>query len=505
MSARSPSLRRRLVSGLVSVLAIGVIAFAAVTYVSLRSFLNHRTDTDALDLAQAGAVAVHDSLQNVGHNHHPTTQQQLSLLRRLRTLAPTGDAVAIRFGNSDGFGPSPQFPGPMSVGPERAIRLLIQMPEPDVDTSDAPQLAAPLGGGAYVSAYEYLPRAHVVVVAAISTAQDRSTLHRLLVVETASAIWLLCLLAVLSLGVVRRGLRPLDTIAATALAIAAGERGRRIPVAEGDTEIGRVSAALNRMLADNEAALRSKEDSEAQLRRFVADASHELRTPLASIRSYADLLASGAAAGPGEEQLALERIQRESVRMTRLVEDLLLLARLDTGRLLVRAPVDLSALAADAVADAQALAPDRAIKLKAAPGVTVTGDADRLAQVMTNLLSNARVHTPPGYPVDVEVRLREGTADLRIRDHGPGIPAAEAARIFDRFYRLDPSRHRAGPESGVGLGLAIVNAIVAAHGGSVHVEATPGGGATFVVRLPGGHPPEPADEETPGVLSRTGA
>jgi two-component system OmpR family sensor kinase len=305
---------------------------------------------------------------------------------------------------------------------------------------------------------------------------------------------LLLVLALVALGVVRRGLRPLDVIAATATAITAGERGRRIPFASSESEVGRVSEALNRMLDENESALAAKEASEERMRRFVADASHELRTPLASIRSYADLLASGAAATPADRSLALERIQAEAVRMTRLVEDLLLLARLDMGRPLARGPVDVASIARAAVADFGAIDPSRRVTLEAAAGAVVDGDRDRLHQVLANLLANARQHTPPGTRVEVRVDAAADEVVVQVRDHGPGLPDEQA--VFDPFYRADPARRRHG-SVGVGLGLPIVAAIVRAHGGTVTARNEPSGGAVFVVRLPVDR--QPAAERVPAA------
>ena len=222
--------------------------------------------------------------------------------------------------------------------------------------------------------------------------------------------------------------------------------------------------------------------SEVRLRRFAADASHELRTPLTSIRGYAELYRRG---GDDEEQVArsMSRIEEEAARMGNLVEDLLTLTRLDEGRPLDVHPVDLAALADKAVEDARVVDPDRPLTLESEGPVVVEGDAHRLTQVLVNLLSNAQVHTPSGTPVTVRVhQAGPQLAVLEIEDHGSGLSPEQAAQVFDRFYRADPSRSRA--QGGSGLGLAIVDAVVRAHGGTVSVTATPGGGATFRVELP---------------------
>jgi two-component system OmpR family sensor kinase len=217
------------------------------------------------------------------------------------------------------------------------------------------------------------------------------------------------------------------------------------------------------------------------LRRFVADASHELRTPLAAVRAYAELFSRGAAARPEDLQRSMTGITREAERMTLLVDDLLLLARLDEGRPLEREPVDLAAVTREAVDAARVVEPQRPIELSVEPA-TVTGDEARLRQVLDNLLANARAHTPAGTRVSVSLRPNDGRAELTVADHGPGLSDEQATRAFERFYRADSSRTRAS--GGSGLGLSIVSAVIEAHGGAAEVRPTPGGGATFVVTLP---------------------
>ena len=331
-------------------------------------------------------------------------------------------------------------------------------------------------------------------VAFPTTDVDR-TLRRLLGIELVAASAVLLFLALLSLAVVRLGLLPLERIAATAGDIAGGDLSRRVEPAEPDTEIGRLGLALNAMLTQIETAFAERSASEDRLRRFVADASHELRTPLTTIRGYAELFRRGAADRPEDLARAMRRIEDEAARMGVLVEDLLLLARLDQGRPLEREPVDLVAVAGDALADLSAIAPDRPVTFEHPEALVVPGDEPRLRQVAGNLLANARIHTPEGTPVHVRVRDSDGQAVLEVADEGPGLPPGDEGRVFERFYRADAARTRISPGAngaagGTGLGLSIVAAIVAAHGGTVQAGSPPSGrGAYFMVALPMTPPP----------------
>lgn len=302
------------------------------------------------------------------------------------------------------------------------------------------------------------------------------------------------LAALLGSWAVARSLRPLRDIETTAAAIAAGDFSRRMPEGGQDTEVGRLTRALNGMLAQIESALRSRERSRDRMRQFVSDASHELRTPLAAIRGYAELHRQGAVP-PSEVATTFDRIEGESTRLGALVEDLLALARLDEQRPLRREQVDLAVLAIDTAAAVRALDPQRSVRVGDGTGgpvhpVVVTGDDDRLRQVLANLAGNAVAHTPAGTPVEIAVRRDGGTAVVDVVDHGPGIPVASRERVFERFARLDASRSR-GRGGGAGLGLSIVASVVDAHGGEVEILDTRGGGATLRVRLPAGAQPEP--------------
>ena len=329
------------------------------------------------------------------------------------------------------------------------------------------------------------------------------TVSKLIGFEIATGVGALVLLGVGGYLVVRRSLRPLRQVEETAAAIAGGDLDRRVPVRGVDTEVDHLAQSVNAMLAriqhgvaateaSEEAARRSEEAarrSEAKMRQFVADASHELRTPLTTIRGFAELYRQGASQDPGQ---VLERIEAEAGRMGLLVEDLLMLARLDAQRPLEVRPVDLLALAGDVVHGAQALAGRRAgadhpVALEVRPGsgtLEVAGDAARLRQVLANLVGNALNHTPLGTPVTVRLTPGEDQVRIEVCDEGPGLSPEAATRVFERFYRTDSSRARAS--GGTGLGLSIVQALVIAHGGTVGVDSTPGRGATFTVVLPRG-------------------
>jgi two-component system, OmpR family, sensor kinase len=288
--------------------------------------------------------------------------------------------------------------------------------------------------------------------------------------------------AAFSWWVIRRGLRPVDRMIETAGAIADGDLSRRVEHYDPRTELGQLATALDHMLGQLEAAFDERAASQERLKRFVADASHELRTPIAAIRGYAELYRSGGIDAGEPLDNAMARMESEGERMGWLVEDLLVLARLDQQQALAREPVDMAALARDAVADLRAVDPKRPVTLELDGAAVVTGDEARLRQVVTNLLANARVHTPPGTPVHVHVWRENGEVVLAVADEGPGIDAEHRERVFERFYRPDTSRSR--NTGGSGLGLSIVAAVAAAHGGRAALDAATGAGATFTVRLP---------------------
>jgi two-component system OmpR family sensor kinase len=399
------------------------------------------------------------------------------------TLAPRPDVAApaftvISFSSATQMRGAPfTVPGTDGGGDWRAIAIPVRYRNPDVHVT-APgtvTLALPLNG--------------------VEQAVGRLRMLTLLIGGVVIAI---C--ALLGWLAIRRSFAPLVEVEETAAAIAAGDLSRRIPPRATTTEVGRLTASLNGMLSQIESAFRARAASEARTRRFAADASHELRTPLASIRGFAELYRQGAVP-PDDVGRTMRRIEDEARRMGGLVEDLLLLARLDERRPARAEPVDLAVLAGDAVHDARGLDPGRTVRLvglEDAAGpvpAVVIGDEGHLRQVVTNLVGNAIRHTPAGSPVEVAVgvgmRSEGPQAVLEVRDHGPGLPPEEAERVFERFYRVDASRRR-GAGGGSGLGLSIVAAVTAAHGGTVEALPTSGGGATFRVRLPLAPVPAPA-------------
>ncbi|MBT8208342.1 MAG: HAMP domain-containing protein [Acidimicrobiia bacterium] len=283
---------------------------------------------------------------------------------------------------------------------------------------------------------------------------------------------------------VKRGLQPVGQMVDTATAIAHGDLSHRVPETDPSSELGQLGGALNEMLTRIESSFEAEKAAQDRLKLFIADASHELRTPIAAVQGYAELYRKGALGDGDALDNAMGRIGRESTRMQRLVEDLMLLARLDTAQPMAKRAVDVAGVVRDAVADSQAIDPSRSISLVGESTAIVNGDEQRLTQVVANLLSNARTHTPPGTPVSVRLGQNNGHVSIEVSDQGDGLDPAHIDKVFDRFYRIDSSRARSS--GGTGLGLAIVAAIVQAHGGDVSADNLPDGGARFTVNLPVG-------------------
>jgi two-component system OmpR family sensor kinase len=330
---------------------------------------------------------------------------------------------------------------------------------------------------------------HGLTTVAVDLSDVQHTVRSLVWLQFGIGVAVLVVIGIVGYAVVHRSLRPLSEVERTAAAIASGQLDRRIPERDPRTEVGRLSLALNGMLTQIQRAVASSESSadkarssEDRMRRFITDASHELRTPLTTIRGFAELYRQGAAR---DVAMLLSRIESEASRMGLLVDDLLLLARLDVQRPLEYHRLDLLALSSDAVHDAQAIAPNRAISMEVldGPGTPeVLGDEPRIRQVLSNLVANALQHTPESADVTVRVGTDGDDAVLEVADKGPGMSQEDASRVFERFYRTDSSRARTS--GGTGLGLSIVDSLVQAHGGVVTVTTAPGEGCCFRVMLP---------------------
>jgi two-component system OmpR family sensor kinase len=459
------SLRGRLVAGVLALAAVGLLVLAGVTYAEQRSFLMQNVDRQARG-AQASVDVLLEGRGFIYPDGPRPGGPQGDHGRPPAELPPLGTYVERRppYGT-----PSGRFVG-YDPG-AKALRFPASLP---LDRA----MTISTGGAAYRVIAQRDPRGDINVVAVPLRATDQ-TLRRLLMVEGLVIAGVLALLGLFAWIIVRVGLLPLDRMGHTAAAIAGGDLSHRVGTTDARTEVGRLGTSLNSMLDRLEDAFAEREASQERLRAFIADASHELRTPLASIRGYAELYRMGAARSDEDVGKAMRRIEDEGARMGVLVEDLLTLARLDEIREAPHAPVDVAKLARDAVDDARATAPDRDIALYVAGPATALGDADQLRQVLANLLRNALVHTPAATPIEVSV---DPGVRLEIRDHGPGLPTADSDALFERFWRAEGGRERG--KGGAGLGLAIVSAIVSAHGGSVKAANAGGGGASFVVRLP---------------------
>jgi two-component system OmpR family sensor kinase len=458
---RTP-LRVRLVVALVLLAALGLGISGAAANQALHGYLLDRVDQQL--------EALVDRPARFDPNPCDTGPGGPSnLLTTFRVCIPAGSSVGVK---SVPYG---------QHGPDLPSRL------PTVPTTLSPN-----GDRAPWRALGHVDQNGTTYLYALSLGDVESTTRRLAVLEAVIGGIVLLFLAAAGTLVVRRSLRPLVAVESAAEAIAEGDLSQRVPESDPRTEVGSLSHSFNTMVSRLETAFSEQAASEAdarasedRMRRFIGDASHELRTPLTSIRGFAELYRSGALPAGADVDRAMSRIEGEASRMGLLVEDLLLLARLDQQRPLERQDVDLLELASDAVADAAAVDPSRSITLEAVaagPPPVVRGDPARLRQVFGNLVTNALTHTPSGTPVVVRVSTTSDDAAVEVIDEGPGIPVEERSRIFERFFRTDASRTRTS--GGSGLGLSIVQALVAAHGGRVVADETAGGGATFRVTLP---------------------
>ena len=475
------SLRTRLAILSVALVAIGLAAAGATTYGSLNTFLLERVDSQlATSRPFAVGVLVRDS-GDIGPTPGSTGSADFVLPfgTYAAVLDDSGRTVASTSVPSQTGFPRPDLASlrgrePASIGREPFTTR-------SADGSlEYRVLASPIDAG------------QGTLIVAIPLLEVQNTLERLVVVELLVGGGVLLVVAIAALYLVRVGLRPLEGIRETAGAIAAGDLTRRVEPTDERTEIGQLGRSLNAMLAQIEVAFEERRASESRLRRFVADASHELRTPLTSIRGYAELFRRGAGSHPEDLEKSMARIEEEASRMGVLVEDLLLLARLDQGRPLEREVVDLASVATAGVESARAVEPDRPIDLEIEGSSEVLGDEGRLREVLDNLLDNVRVHTPACAPARIRVVRENEDVILSVLDEGPGLSPEDEAKAFERFYRGDAVRSRA--TGGTGLGLSIVAAIVEAHGGTVLTSSPDGSGARFEVRLPAHRADDPAPD-----------
>lgn len=469
---RSPhSLRARLVLVTVALMAVGLTVAGIATYGALRNFLSDRVNAQLQSAYRGAAQAAVGEIAGPGDDHHDD---------RPRGPGNVFDQGVVGYYHLDGsWLGSPTgdtgLPATISRG---YSKVTVADAGPYRFYADSTLDRNGDGRGAALSG---------IVAVGVPLREMDATLRRLVALELIVGMLALAGTAALGYWLVRAGLRPLTDIEHTAGAIAEGDLARRIADENPRTEVGRLGHSLNVMLGRIEESFAEREASERRLRQFVADASHELQTPLTSVRGYAELFRRGAADRPEDLATAMRRIEAESERMGVLVDDLLLLARLDQGRPIEHEPVDLTAAVRELAGDSVVVDPGHPVTVDAPTTVAVVGDEVRLRQVVSNLLSNARRHTPDGTAVTVLVRQEGNQAVVAVRDEGPGLAPEHAARVFERFYRSDASRVRTS--GGTGLGLAIVAAIAEAHGGTTSVESTPGAGATFTVRLPVDGPP----------------
>ena len=455
---RNVPLRLSLVVALVLLVAAGLVASGIAVTSSLERSLVDRVDKSLLDASRGWAEPRNRYLPPPPDVRRPPTDFYV------KSVDPDGGVIFEETAGSD---------------------------IPDIDGLDAP---SPVTIGSIDGADTRwrvltVSNSQGTTTVAQSLTPVELTVEQLVGLQSIIGAVVLAILAVLTYFIVRRSLRPLVEVEETAAAIAAGDLHERVPERDERTEIGKLSIALNGMLsqiqrafAASEASEEAARASEEKMRRFVADASHELRTPLTTIRGFAELYRQGAMS---DITLLMNRIEGESARMGLLVEDLLMLARLDAQRPLETKPVDVLSVAADAVHDAEAVAPERDITLRLLPGPgipEVVGDDARLRQVLGNLVGNAIRHPPQDASIEICVGTTDTSVLLEVRDTGPGLSEEEAQHVFERFYRADSSRTR--ESGGSGLGLSIVAALVAAHGGTVTVDSAPGVGATFRVELP---------------------
>ena len=484
---RSPlsqwSLRNRLVLGVVILSMLGFTASGLVAQKQIESFLIHQIDDQLINVASgslprvslAGIVNDDEYQERRGRQERDDDGVPQTPLDRVPTsisltlLNATGEIVGGIGGDLNSVSVRDYIGGysPADVAKFQGRPFTIEATGENFRV-----LALPLPSGL-----------GSVTIAQSLNDVDR-TLSRLQWLFFFIGLVIVSLIALASRTMIKVGLKPLSEVENTAERIADGDLSARLPEAKPTTEVGRLTTSLNTMLSRIEESFALRKASEDKLRRFVADASHELRTPLTAIRGFAELHRQGAVVGDEDTKQLLARIEGESIRMGSLVEDLLLLARLDQSREMEALPVDIAAVTRDAVASAQAAGPSHPISLTAdVSELYILGDKNRIHQVVANLLANAKTHTPDGTKITVSITRSEDGVRISVIDNGPGLSEDDQKRIFERFYRADSSRVRVDGE-GSGLGLSIVDAVMQAHGGNVSVSSELGKGATFVLFFP---------------------
>jgi two-component system OmpR family sensor kinase len=472
---RSPfansSLRNRLTVGVLILSAFGFAGAGFGAQALLQNYLIHQVDDQLLSVV--GGVA--DRLDQAGianDNENPSARAATPLNRvptsiSVTVLDPFGNLVGGIGGDFNSNKISDYVKGllPGQVAAFGSKPFTIEAP-----------------GADFRVATTVLPSSLGSVIVAQSLSDFDKTTHQIGVDFLIIGGIVLLFIAFASRQVIKLSMKPLKKIEETAEQIAAGDLSARLDNFEPDTEVGRLSTSLNTMLSRIEESFAARAESENKLRRFVADASHELRTPLTSIRGFAELHRQGAVPEGEKTKELISRIEKESIRMGSLVEDLLILARIDQSRELVMADVDLSHLVQEAVSSASAAGPEHPITSDIAGDIHTQGDADKIYQVVTNLLANARAHTPVGTAIHVATYSNKDGSYVIVADKGPGLTAEDQMHIFERFYRVDTSRQRSSND-GSGLGLSIVDEVMKAHGGTVSVASEPGKGATFTLHF----------------------
>ena len=471
------SLRNRLTVGVLVLSAIGFIGAGVGAQALLKNYLINQVDDQLLSvvngtadrLDQAGIARDDDDDDDRG----PQAARATTPLNRVPTsisvtvLDPFGNLVGGIGGDLNSNQVTEYVKGllPGQVAAFGSKPFTIEAP-----------------GADFRVATTVLPSSLGSVIVAQSLSDFDKTTRQIGIVFLIIGGLVLLFIAFASRQVIKLSMKPLEKIEATAEKIAAGDLSARLENFEPDTEVGRLSTSLNQMLSRIEESFAARTESESKLRRFVADASHELRTPLTSIRGFAELHRQGAVPEGEKTKELISRIEKESMRMGSLVEDLLMLARIDQSREIVMADVDLSTLIKEAVTSAQVAGPEHPITSDIAHDVHTQGDSDKIYQVVTNLLANARAHTPIGTAIHVATYSADDGTFVTVADKGPGLTAEDQQHIFERFFRVDTSRQRSSSD-GSGLGLSIVDEVMKAHGGSVSVSSEPGNGATFTLHF----------------------